>query len=102
MSKNEVPRIGFAGCGKCSHTPWEYFARTTGLPAAKYGKNPNFAGFGGSPPPPRRIYRVRGSPLKGLYTLVQFGYSKNEDSASGSQARIRGHVRAMQITPTSD
>ena len=46
-SKNEVPRIGFAGCGKCSHTPWEYFARTTGLPAAKYGKNQNFAGFWG-------------------------------------------------------
>jgi len=50
MSKNEVPRIGFAGCGTCSHTPWEYFARTTGLPAAKYGKNPNFAGFWGYPP----------------------------------------------------
>ena len=51
MSKHEVPRIGFAGCGKCFHTPWEYFACTTGLPAAKNVKNLNFAGFGGYPRP---------------------------------------------------
>ena len=39
LSKQKVPRIGFAWCGKCSHTPWHYFAPIPCLPAAIWPKN---------------------------------------------------------------
>ena len=48
MSKNGVSRNGFAGCGKCSHTPWRHFARIPGVPRAKKRQNQHFRGFWGS------------------------------------------------------
>ena len=52
MSKNEVPRIGFAGCGKCSHTSWLHFSGVPGLPAAQNCQNTNFRCFWGAGWPP--------------------------------------------------
>ena len=95
MSKNEVPRIRFAGCGKCSHTPWEYFARTTGFPSAKYGKNQNFAGFWGYPRPPLYI-GCGGALSKGyIHQLCQARRSQ----AQGGPERVTAPPLAQACLP---
>ena len=40
--EKKVLRIGFAWCGKCSHTPGEYFYHIESLVAPIYGKIQNF------------------------------------------------------------
>ena len=68
-SKHENLEIGFAWCGKCSHTPWEYFARVGTLQTAKNTKIIIFRFWGGLPPYPTPVNRVRGRPNRAI-TLV--------------------------------